>query len=189
MLAVVVDPAAPGRLTLRDVDEPVPGPSEAVISVAAISLNRGEVRRAQAAAPGWRPGWDLAGPRTFSVTPGGPDAEWSSAGTASRYLVVGPSPGGATEVTVSAPAGACLQVTAVPLPDDLVREPSARDVQVHRGCVGGRARQRGVPGVDRVLILARHVVLLRVAAGDADAGDLDPGPSIRSQSIVGLKSN
>jgi len=64
-------------------------------------------------------GWDLAGPRTFGLTPGGPDAEWSSAGTASRYLIVGPSAGGATEVTVSAPAGACLQVTAVPLPDDL----------------------------------------------------------------------
>jgi NADPH:quinone reductase len=61
MLAVVVDPAAPGRLALREVDEPVPGPSEAVVSVAAISLNRGEVRRAQAAATGWRPGWDLAG--------------------------------------------------------------------------------------------------------------------------------
>jgi NADPH:quinone reductase-like Zn-dependent oxidoreductase len=61
MLAVVVDPSATGRLVLREVEEPVPGPAEAVVSVAAISLNRGEVRRAQAAAPGWRPGWDLAG--------------------------------------------------------------------------------------------------------------------------------
>jgi NADPH:quinone reductase-like Zn-dependent oxidoreductase len=61
MLAVVVDPEAPGRLALRDVDEPVPGPAEALVRVVAISLNRGEVRRAQAAAPGWRPGWDLAG--------------------------------------------------------------------------------------------------------------------------------
>ena len=61
MLAVVVEPDAPARLALRDVDEPVPAPSEALVRVAAISLNRGEVRRAQAAAPGWRPGWDLAG--------------------------------------------------------------------------------------------------------------------------------
>ncbi|HEY7063551.1 MAG TPA: zinc-binding dehydrogenase [Chloroflexota bacterium] len=61
MLAVVVDPNAPGRLTLREVEEPVPAPTEAVVAVRAISLNRGEVRRAQAAATGWRPGWDLAG--------------------------------------------------------------------------------------------------------------------------------
>jgi NADPH:quinone reductase len=36
-------------------------PHEAIVQVAAISLNRGEVRRAQTAAAGWRPGWDLAG--------------------------------------------------------------------------------------------------------------------------------
>ena len=29
--------------------------------VAAVSLNRGEVRRAEASEPGFRPGWDLAG--------------------------------------------------------------------------------------------------------------------------------
>jgi hypothetical protein len=63
--------------------------------------------------------WELAGPRTLTVTPGGPDAVWASAGTASRYLIIGASPGGATEVTVSAPVEAGLQVTAVPLPDDL----------------------------------------------------------------------
>ncbi|MCA1685028.1 MAG: hypothetical protein LC745_03405, partial [Planctomycetia bacterium] len=59
-------------------------------------------------------GWDLAGPRTFPVAPGPQDVAWSSAGTASRYLIVGPTPGGATEVTVSAPTEAGLQVTAVP---------------------------------------------------------------------------
>jgi len=59
--AVVVDPEVPGRLALREVDEPVAVPSEVVVRVAAISLNRGEVRRADAADPGWRPGWDFAG--------------------------------------------------------------------------------------------------------------------------------
>lgn len=59
--AVVVDPTAPGRLVIRPVDPPVPDRSEAVVRVKAISLNRGEVRRAGMAAPGWRPGWDLAG--------------------------------------------------------------------------------------------------------------------------------
>ncbi|HTL88503.1 MAG TPA: zinc-binding dehydrogenase [Leptolyngbya sp.] len=61
MQAVVVDPSAPNRLTLNQVDRPSLLPSEALIKVAAISLNRGEVRRAQTAAAGWRPGWDLAG--------------------------------------------------------------------------------------------------------------------------------
>src|SRR5215218_3155293 len=35
--------------------------SEARVRVSSISLNRGEVRRAQAAEPGFNPGWDLAG--------------------------------------------------------------------------------------------------------------------------------
>jgi NADPH:quinone reductase-like Zn-dependent oxidoreductase len=59
--AVVVDPAAPARLRLGEAPAPTPLPHEAIVRVAAISLNRGEVRRAQAAAPGWRPGWDFAG--------------------------------------------------------------------------------------------------------------------------------
>src|SRR2546429_132725 len=59
--AVVVDPEAPGRLVIREVAEPVPDRSEAVVRVRAISLNRGEVRRSTMAAAGWRPGWDIAG--------------------------------------------------------------------------------------------------------------------------------
>lgn len=60
--AVVVDPAAPGRLVLGALDAPAPLPNEAVVRVHAVSLNRGEVRRAHTTAPaGWRPGWDLAG--------------------------------------------------------------------------------------------------------------------------------
>jgi NADPH:quinone reductase-like Zn-dependent oxidoreductase len=59
--AVVVDPDAPGRLVIRPVPDPTPERSEAVVRVRAISLNRGEVRRASMAPAGWRPGWDLAG--------------------------------------------------------------------------------------------------------------------------------
>jgi NADPH:quinone reductase-like Zn-dependent oxidoreductase len=59
--AVVVDPDAPGRLAIGSVAEPTPDRAEAVVRVRAISLNRGEVRRAGMAAAGWRPGWDLAG--------------------------------------------------------------------------------------------------------------------------------
>lgn len=61
MRAVVVDPNAVGRLALKTVDRPVPLPNEAIVTVHAFSMNRGEIRRAQTADAGWRIGWDLAG--------------------------------------------------------------------------------------------------------------------------------
>ncbi len=51
----------PLRLAVSSVPEPAPLPHEAVIRVAAVSLNRGELRRIETAPAGWRPGWDLAG--------------------------------------------------------------------------------------------------------------------------------
>jgi NADPH:quinone reductase-like Zn-dependent oxidoreductase len=59
--AVIVDPNVPGRLALNEVAVPTLAPDEALVRVAAISLNRGEVRRSTSAEAGWRPGWDLAG--------------------------------------------------------------------------------------------------------------------------------
>lgn len=59
--AVVVTPDAPARLGIGQVPAPQPGPSEALVRVAAVSLNRGEVRRAQSAHAGELIGWDLAG--------------------------------------------------------------------------------------------------------------------------------
>ena len=60
--AVVVDPAAPGRLAIKPVQLRDPDRDEVRVRVTAISLNRGETRRAlQVAEPGWRPGWDFAG--------------------------------------------------------------------------------------------------------------------------------
>ena len=59
--AVVVNPSVAGRLVFRDVAYPTPAPSEALVRVKAISLNRGEVRTAMMAEEGWRPGWDIAG--------------------------------------------------------------------------------------------------------------------------------
>lgn len=59
--AVVVDPGVAGRLALQEVDAPAPQRAEALVRVHALSLNRGEVRRASTADAGWRPGWDFAG--------------------------------------------------------------------------------------------------------------------------------
>jgi NADPH:quinone reductase len=59
--AVVVDPEVPGRLAIKEVEAPQADPSEALVQVAATSLNRGDVGRAMHAEAGWRPRWDLAG--------------------------------------------------------------------------------------------------------------------------------
>jgi NADPH:quinone reductase len=60
--AVVVDPAAPGKLAIKPVELRDPDRDEVAVRVTAISLNRGETRRAvQQAEPGWRPGWDFVG--------------------------------------------------------------------------------------------------------------------------------
>jgi NADPH:quinone reductase len=59
--AAVVDPGAPGRIGVREIDAPVPGPAEALVKVAATSLNFGEVYMAQTAEDGSRIGWDVSG--------------------------------------------------------------------------------------------------------------------------------
>ena len=59
--AVVADPQRAERLVIREVPAPSPAPSEALVRVAAISLNRGETRRAFQSETPWQPGWDAAG--------------------------------------------------------------------------------------------------------------------------------
>ncbi len=59
--AAVVTHGAPGNLSLREVEPPSAAANEALVRVAATSLNLGEVRGAQSSPEGARPGWDLAG--------------------------------------------------------------------------------------------------------------------------------
>ncbi|HYM29705.1 MAG TPA: zinc-binding dehydrogenase [Candidatus Cybelea sp.] len=62
MRAVVVAKDAPGKLAIRETPKPAPRLGEALVKVAAVSLNRGETRRALSMADnGWIPGWDFAG--------------------------------------------------------------------------------------------------------------------------------
>lgn len=58
---VVVDQSAPGNVRVTEVEAPAPLPDQAVIRVAATSLNRGEIRMAQMGDNGRRIGWDFAG--------------------------------------------------------------------------------------------------------------------------------
>jgi NADPH2:quinone reductase len=60
--AVVVDPSSPQGLGLKPVELAAAVPDEVTVRVTAISLNRGEVRRATSQGQaGERPGWDFAG--------------------------------------------------------------------------------------------------------------------------------
>lgn len=104
--SVVVDPALPDRLVIRQVEHPEPLPHEAVVKVAAISLNRGEVRRSQSAEAGWRPGWDLAGTIEMAASDG--------SGLPVGTRVVGFLPAGAWAERVAVPTDAIAA-----LPDEI----------------------------------------------------------------------
>jgi len=103
--AIVVDPAVPGRLAIREVALREPDRDEVAVRVRAISLNRGETRRAlQAAEPGWRPGWDFAGVVETAAADG--------SGPRPRTRVVGILPSGAWAERVN-----CRSHAVAALPD------------------------------------------------------------------------
>jgi NADPH:quinone reductase len=104
--AVVVDPLVSGRLAIQAVKLASPLPQEAIVKVASISLNRGEVRRVQSAEAGWRPGWDFAG----TVETAAADGSGFAVGT----RVVGFLPSGAWAEQVVVPTN-----TIASLPDSV----------------------------------------------------------------------
>jgi NADPH:quinone reductase-like Zn-dependent oxidoreductase len=61
MLALVISSDSVAGLALAEVSEPQPAPNEALISVRATSLNRGELRLLAMRPNGWIPGQDIAG--------------------------------------------------------------------------------------------------------------------------------
>ncbi|MGI9048022.1 MAG: zinc-binding dehydrogenase [Rubrobacteraceae bacterium] len=103
MRAVVVDSDSPNRLKLGEVDDPSPTPQEALVRVAAISLNRGEIRRSQDAEPGFRPGWDLSGTVEKAASDG--------SGPPEAARVVGFLPSGAWAELAAVPANALAALT------------------------------------------------------------------------------
>ena len=69
MLALVAA-ADPPHAQLAEVPDPEPLPNQALVTVKAISLNRGETRRLSTLAPGTVTGWDLAGVVTRAAQDG-----------------------------------------------------------------------------------------------------------------------
>ncbi len=112
MLAILVDKGAPANLSLGEVDQPVPAAPEALVRVSAVSLNRGEVHRAQMSEPGFNPGWDLAG------TIERPAADGSGPQTGAR--VVGFLPSGAWAEQAAVPANSLAE-----LPENVSLEQAA----------------------------------------------------------------
>jgi NADPH:quinone reductase len=136
--AVVVDPTVPERLVIREVERPAPLSNEAIARVASISLNRGEVRRAQSAEVGWRPGWDFAG--TIEVAAA--DGSGFPAGT----RIVGFLPAGAWAEQVAVPTDA---LTALP---DAVTFSSAATLPV-AGLTALLSLERGGLLLDRSVLI------------------------------------
>lgn len=61
MRALIMSPDSPSGLRLAEVDEPRPLANEALVSVHATSLNRGELRLLNIRPEGWIPGQDVVG--------------------------------------------------------------------------------------------------------------------------------
>jgi NADPH2:quinone reductase len=95
MLALVATADRP-HITLAEVDDPQPLPSEALVDVKAFSLNRGEVRHLETKTPGEIAGWDVAGVVAQAAADGS-----------------GP-PAGTRVVGLKHPSGAWAQRVAVP---------------------------------------------------------------------------
>ncbi|MFO0577029.1 MAG: zinc-binding dehydrogenase [Polyangia bacterium] len=93
--AIVVDHSAPGNIRLADVAAPVPLPNQALVRVAATSLNRGEIRMAGMGESGRRIGWDFAG-------------------TIERAAANGSGPAAGSRVVGMLPTGAWAEHIAVP---------------------------------------------------------------------------
>ena len=103
--AVVVDPSSPQGLGVKPVELAPAAPDELTVRVTAISLNRGEVRRAiSQGQPGDRPGWDFAGVVEERAANG--------SGPRDGSRVVGLLPSGAWAERVRAPSHA-----VAPLPE------------------------------------------------------------------------
>jgi NADPH:quinone reductase len=94
--ALLVDRSAPGGLRLGQAPDPDPAPDEALVRVAATSLNFGEVKSGVAGSPD------------------GTVLGWDAAGVVERAAADGSGPAAGTPVVTLAAAGAWAELRAVP---------------------------------------------------------------------------
>lgn len=160
--AVVVTPEAPARLAVGKAPAPAPAPSEAVVRVAAVSLNPVEVRRAQNATPGTTVGEDVAG----TVVQAAADGSGPPTGT----RVIGWLPAGAWAEEVAVPTNALAPVPEGVALTDAATLPTAgltAFYAVDRGgsLLGRRVLVTGASGgVGHLAVQLAHVAGGRVVA-------------------------
>jgi NADPH:quinone reductase-like Zn-dependent oxidoreductase len=91
-------------VAFADVEEPEPRPDEALVKVAAFSVNRGETFQLEGDRPGWRPGKDVAG----LVVQAAADGSGPACGT----RVVGHPPSAGWAEYAAVPAGSLAELPA-----------------------------------------------------------------------------
>ncbi len=111
-MRALVSQQEPPWVELAEVTEPEPRSDHAVVTVKAISLNRGEVKRLERMAPGTIAGWDLAGTVTWPAIDG--------SGPKAGARVVGLKDVGAWAEQVAVPSEALAE-----LPDEVSFEQAA----------------------------------------------------------------
>ena len=102
--AVVVDNRNSGKLVIAPAPIQPRGPTDVTVKLTAISLNRGEIKRAMSAEDGWRPGWDFVGVVEEAAQQG------ASPKVGAR--VVGMLASGAWAERIRAPANAVAEIPA-----------------------------------------------------------------------------
>ncbi len=102
--AVVVDTRSPGKLVIAPAPIQPRGPTDITVKLTAISLNRGEIKRAMSAEDGWRPGWDFVGVVE--------EAAQQGAGPKVGARVVGMLASGAWAERIRAPAISVAEIPA-----------------------------------------------------------------------------
>lgn len=138
MRALVADPDAPEGTRLAEAPEPETAPDEVLVTVHAVSLNRGEVRGLTRLPPATVPGWDVAG-------------------VVAREAADGTGPGAGTRVVGLVRSGAWAERAAVPtgwlapLPDE-VSFAAAASLPV-AGLTAYRALALGGFGVGRQVLV------------------------------------
>lgn len=150
-------PNEPGSVQIGEVAEPVPTCDEAVVSVEAYSVNRGEIFLLDSPVAGWRPGKDIAG--TVVVAAGG----FSGPGVGARVVGHAPHSGWAERVAVATTSLAelpeeMMMTTAAALP--LAGLTAVRLLRRAGSLIGRRLLVTGASGG-----VGHYLVELATAAG------------------------